>query len=216
MCGAGVMRLILVRHGETAHHRAGLRVGRADVPLNERGLAQARALATSFARPPVAIYASPLQRARETAAAIATATGIDVQVVPELVEMDVGEMARLSKAELRLRYPEFAAQWRSEGAADARVPGGETLREVQERAWRAVEQIQVAHPAGEVVAVTHDFVIRTIVCRALDLPLARLRRLRQGLAAKTVIELRKEGPALLQLNDNAHLVAAALGDDTAG
>ncbi len=129
--------------------------------------------------------------------------------------MDVGEMARLSKAELRPLNPEFAAQWRSAGAADARVPGGETLREVQERAWRAVEQIQVAHPAAEVVAVTHDFVIRTIVWRALDLPLAHLRRLRQELATKTVIELRDDGAALLQLNDNAHLLAAALADGPA-
>jgi probable phosphoglycerate mutase len=93
------------------------------------------------------------------------------------------------------------------------MPGGETLREVQDRAWEAVERMRAAHPDGEVVAVTHNFVILTLACRALDLPLAGFRRLRQALASKTVLDVRDSGSTLLQLNDNAHLLAAGLGDD---
>lgn len=200
------MRLILVRHGETAWHRAGRRVGHADVPLNERGLQQARALASSFAQPPVAIYASPLLRAQQTAERIGLANHVPVRTLAELIEMDLGEMGNLGKTELRARYPEFAARWRSEDAADARAPGGETLREVQVRVWRAVEWLRQTHPVGDVVAVTHDFVIRTIICRALDLPLSRLRRLRQDLASKTVVELSDGGARLLHFNDDSHLV----------
>ena len=166
------MRLILVRHGETEHNRGKLTLGRADVPLNDRGRAQARALAASFTHPPAAIYASPLARSFETARPMSAATGVAVVTEPGLIEMDVGEMEHLSGAELRERYPDFLRLWLSGDAADARMPGGETLREVQERAWPAIELMQAAHPEAEVVAVTHNFVIATAVCRALNLPLS--------------------------------------------
>jgi broad specificity phosphatase PhoE len=207
------MRLILVRHGETEHNRGGRTLGRADVPLNERGRAQARAVAASFTRPPAAIYASPLARAHETAAAIGGATGVTILPEPDLIEMDVGEMEHLTGAELRERYPEFLRLWLSGDAADARMPGGETLREVQARAWAAIERMGQAHPDGEVVAVTHNFVILAVVCRALNLPLSEFRRLRHGLASRTVIDIREGSAALIQLNDNAHLLAAGLADD---
>lgn len=207
------MRLILVRHGETEHNRSGLTLGRADVPLNERGRAQARAVAASFTRPPAAIYVSPLARAQETAAAIVAATGVTAVAEPDLIEMDVGEMEHLTGAELRERYPEFLRLWLSGDAADARMPGGETLREVQERAWGAIERMRAAHAGEEVVAVTHNFVIATAVCRALNLPLAEFRRVRHGLASRTVIDIGDGGATLIQLNDTAHLLAAGLADD---
>ncbi len=222
------MRLILVRHGETEHNRRKLTLGRADVPLNERGRAQARAVAASFTRAPVAIYASPLSRAFEMARVIGAATGVDVAIEPDLVEMDVGEMEHLTGAELRERYPEFLRSWLSNGAADARMPGGETLREVaadarmpggetlrevQDRTWPALERMRAAHPDGEVVAVTHNFVILTAVCRALNLPLSEFRRIRHGLASRTVIDMRDGGATLIQLNDHAHLLAAGLSGD---
>jgi broad specificity phosphatase PhoE len=209
------MRLILVRHGETDHNKSGTTLGRFDAPLNERGLAQARAVATSFRRPPDAIVASPLQRALYTAELIGAETGAPISVEQQLIEMDVGEMEHLSLTQLRERYPEFLRAWSSAGAAaaDARMPGGEALAEVQERAWSAVQRLHEAHRYGEVVAVTHNFVILTIVCRAIGLPLGDFRRLRQALAAKTVIEFHEHGQALLQLNDISHLIAAGLGED---
>lgn len=209
------MRLILVRHGETEHNRGKLTLGRADVPLNERGRAQARAVAASFTRAPAAIYTSPLSRAFETASAVGAATGVDVVMEPDLVEMDVGEMEHLTGAELRDRYPEFLRAWLSDKAADARMPGGETLREVQDRAWRVLERLREVHGDGEIVAVTHNFVILTAVCRALNLPLSEFRRIRHGLASRTVIDIRDSGATLIQLNDHAHLLAAGLvGDPT--
>lgn len=207
------MRLILVRHGETEHNRGKLTLGRADIPLNERGRAQAQAVAASFTRPPAAIYASPLSRAFDTASAIGAATGVAVVVEPDLVEMDVGEMEHLTRVELRARYPDFLRTWLSGDAADGRMPGGETLREVQDRAWRALERMRDAHVDGEVVAVTHNFVILTAVCRALNLPLSEFRRIRHGLASRTVIDIRDSGATLIQLNDHAHLLAAGLAGD---
>ena len=217
------MRLILVRHGETEHNRGKLTLGRADIPLNPLGRAQARAVAASFTRAPAAIYASPLARAFDTASAIGAATGVGVVVEPDLVEMDVGEMEHLTGAELRERYPDFLRVWLSGGAADARtpgddaadarMPGGETLREVQDRAWRALERLREAHGDAEIVAVTHNFVILTVVCRALNLPLSDFRRVRHGLASRTVIDMRESSATLIHLNDHAHLLAAGLAGD---
>ena len=209
------MRLILVRHGETEHNRGGITLGRFDAPLNERGLAQARAVATSFRRAPEAIYASPLKRALDTARMIGAEAGVAVAIDDGLIEMDVGEMEHLSGAELRERYPEFLRGWLSGDAADARMPGGETLAEVQVRAWDAIGRMRADHGEGEVVAVTHNFVILTLVCRALGLPLGEFRRLRQALAAKTVLDMRDGAATLLQLNDDAHLLAGGLNDDGA-
>lgn len=205
------MRLIIVRHGETAHNRDQVTLGRADVPLNDLGIKQAAAVAASFASAPVAVYASPLRRAVDTARGIAAAHALGVTVEPALIEMDVGEMEHLGYAELREKYPAFLRAWMSADAADARMPGGETLREVQERAWGAVARMRDAHRDGDVVAVTHNFVTLTIICAALDLPLSHFRRVRQALAAKTVIEFGERGVVLAQLNDVSHLVAAGLG-----
>jgi broad specificity phosphatase PhoE len=209
------MRLILVRHGETEHNRGQVTLGRADVPLTDRGRDQARAVAASFASPPAAVYSSPLSRALDTARAIA-GTGAPPTVDDALIEMDIGEMEHLTGADLRERYPDFLRQWMSIDVATARMPGGETLLEVQDRAWGAVERMRERHGDADVVAVTHNFVILTLLCRALNLPLADFRRIRQALAAKTVIDVRDSSTTLLQLNDNAHLVAAGCADDLAG
>jgi broad specificity phosphatase PhoE len=215
------MRLILIRHGETEHNRGQITLGRFDAPLNERGRAQAQAVASSFLRAPDAIYASPLSRAADTAAAIAAATGARVTIEPDMIEMDVGEMEHLALGELRERYPDFLRLWRStgsadartRGAADARMPGGETLREVQARAWGAVERMRAEWPHGQVVAVSHNFVILTLICRALNLPLGEFRRVRKSLASRTILDVQEAHCTLLQLNDNAHLLARALGED---
>jgi broad specificity phosphatase PhoE len=209
------MRLVLVRHGETEHNRGGLTLGRHDVPLNAKGLLQAAAVASSFPRPPEAIYTSPLRRASAIAEAIAARTGLEAAIDPDLVEMDVGEMEHLSRDDLRARYPDFLKLWRSGDVERARMPGGETLGEVQDRAWAAVERLRQRHPEGVVVAVTHNFVIATIVCRAVGLPLARFRRVRIALAGKSVLDMREDGAALIQLNDAAHLLAVGLAGDPA-
>jgi probable phosphoglycerate mutase len=211
------MRLILVRHGETEHNRGNITLGRADVPLNARGMAQAQAVAASFTRKPSAIYASPLKRAADTASMIGSRTGASVTTDGDLVEMDVGEMEHLTGEELRARYPDFLGLWMSEEeGADARMPGGETLREVQDRAWRFVERAAAANADGTIVAVTHNFVILTLVCRALELPLARFRRMRPAVGSKSAIEVRDGRARLLRFNDVAHLALAGLADDPDG
>jgi broad specificity phosphatase PhoE len=210
-------RLILVRHGETAHNLGNVTLGRADVPLNDRGRAQARAVAASLLRPPAAIYFSPLSRAAETARIIGTATGVTPEAEPGLIEMDVGEMEHLSGADLREKHPDFLRAWMSDACADVRMPGGETLREVQERAWATVLRLASGHPSGTVVAVTHNFVISMLVCRALDLPIEAFRRVgRPPVGSMCTIEIRETSSSVVRLNDISHLIAAGLSAEPGG
>jgi broad specificity phosphatase PhoE len=201
------MRLILVRHGETPHNKTGTTLGRADVPLNERGRQQARDVAGSIAVPIDGIYSSPLSRAADTAAAIADVSGGGVIRTEALIEMDVGEMEHLAHEDLRGRYGDFLREWMSV-PANARMPGGETLAEVQQRAWYWVESALQAHRDETVVAVTHNFVILTIACRAIGLPLDEFRRLKTSVGGKTTLDLGERGAVLLHWNETAHLANA--------
>lgn len=207
------MRLTLVRHGETAHNRGNITLGRFDAPLTERGRAQSRAIAASFAQPPAAIYASPLSRAADTARAIGARTGIVPTIDDALIEMDVGAMEHLTGAELRERYPDFLREWTSEACAEARMPGGETLHEVQARAWASIERMMSTHADTSVIAVTHNFVILTVICRALGLPLSGFRRMRPAVGSITVLDVVDRRALLVRLNDISHLLTAGLADD---
>ncbi|MDZ4278951.1 MAG: histidine phosphatase family protein, partial [Dehalococcoidia bacterium] len=114
---------------------------------------------------------------------------------------------------VRERYPDFLRRWLSDDLAGVPMPGGETLRQVQQRAWSAVETLRERHADATVAAVTHNFVILSLLCRALDLPLARFRRLRHDLAAVSVLELTAERQVLVALNDRSHLRAEDLAGE---
>jgi broad specificity phosphatase PhoE len=200
--------LFLVRHGETDSNRDGLALGRADPPLNETGRRQAEQVARTLAGEAFsAVYSSPLQRAVETARQIAAPHGLEVRAEPGLIEMDVGEMDGLTFKEVRERYPDFIEAWRgSEGPATS-MPGGERLLDVLDRAWRTVASLQARHEQETVCAVTHNFVILTLLTRALGLDPAAFRKLRHSVAGITVLEFDGERVTVLRMNDTCHLDA---------
>ena len=199
------MRLVLVRHGETSHNREGRVQGQNDLGLTSEGRRQAEAVAVSLKGACAeALYASPLRRTMETAEPLARELGLAVIPAEGLMELDTGQMDGLAPEEMRQRYPEFMEQWRL-GATWAAVPGGESLDHLQERAWRAVEEMAAGHPAGTVIVVTHNFTIVMVLCRALELPNPLFRRLRHGLASVTTLEQVRERWVLVGLNDTCHL-----------
>ncbi len=213
------MRVLLIRHGETDHNASGTTLGRADVPLNERGVAQARAVASlangshllDGGLPVAAVYSSPLRRAVATAAPLAEALGLAIETEPRLIEMDVGELEGIGRADVLERYPEFLQAWLSDDLADARMPGGETLREVQARGWAAIGELSAQHLGETIVAVTHNFVILSLLCRAINLPLAQFRGLRHDLAAVSVLDITPERINAVTLNDRCHLLDGQAG-----
>ncbi len=204
--GTSNVRLLLLRHGETAHNAGQIALGREDVPLNERGLRQAQHLGEELAREPIAaIYSSPLQRATATAAPLADALGLTVDVEDGLIEMDVGEVENQTFAELGERFPEFLKEWRSDRVADLCMPGGESLRQVQGRAWAALETIRDRHPNDTIAAVSHNFVILTVLCQVMGIDLSAFRRVRHDLAAVSEIRLEADRATLVRMNDRCHL-----------
>jgi broad specificity phosphatase PhoE len=199
------MKLILVRHGETQWNRENRVVGFADIGLNDEGRKQVKRLALALKEERVdAIYASPLSRAWETAQEVARYHDGEVKADDAFKEMDAGELDGLTYEDMRDRYGELIKQWLSEPASVI-MPGGESLANVQERAWLAVEKIREKHPDDVVMVVSHNFVILCIICKALGLDLSQFRRLRPHVASISILNFGQRGTSLVLFNDTCHL-----------
>ncbi len=200
------MRLYLVRHGETESNRRGLALGRDDVPLNEHGIWQAERVGRALASEPlVAVYSSPLRRALDTAGAVAGHHGREVQVEEGLIEMDVGELDGLTFDEVRKRYPDLLEKWMSGPGPTQTMPGGERLVDVQERAWALVDDLATRHGDKAIAVVSHNFVILSLLARALGIELAQFRRLRHSVGAVSVLDFSPKRVKVVRLNDTCHL-----------
>jgi len=159
--------VLLARHAPT--NWTGRRwCGRADPPLTAAGRRVARDLARALvaelgeqvAPRGVALFNSPAQRARQTAASIAVAFDTDAAIDPDLVEVDVGAAEGLEWAALEMRFPLVAAAIARGEQPD--WPDGETSSEVRQRAARAVERIRAAAIDRPVVVVSHGAILHAI------------------------------------------------------
>jgi alpha-ribazole phosphatase len=205
------MRLLLVRHGETEWNAALRYMGQNAVPLNERGRAQARAVAERLAPDqPAALYTSDLARAAETAAILGERLGVAPRAMPELREIDVGQWEGLTPEELYRRYPDHMKEYDRDPARTVRL-GGESYAQLQQRALQALTTIQNAHRVGEtVLAVSHGGTIRALLCHVIGLDLAHFGRLWLDNASLSELRLSASGWRLARLNDTAHLEGTEL------
>ena len=211
MSAGGPVRLLLIRHAETEQNAGGVVQGRADNPLSDLGRRQIAALGAALAGEPIAaVYSSPLGRALATAEAVAEPHALGVRCDADLAEMDIGAMEGLSSAELRARHPEFLQAWFSEQAGSVPMPGGESLEQVQARASAALRRIVAAHGGETVAVVSHNFLLLTLLCYVIKLPLASFRRLRLHVASVSMVEAREGGFRIDLLNDICHLQRAGL------
>lgn len=200
------MLLYLLRHGETAWNAERRIQGISDTPLNDVGRAQAAALVKALKDRPIEfIVTSPLQRARETASILAEALSVPIEEAPGLAEMNQGAFEGKKIEELREAHNGFFDRW-AETPADVRMPDGETLGELQERAWAAIEQLRERYAGRTLIAVSHNLAISTILCRVLGMELNQIRRLRQHNASLNIIEHSNErGWSAVTVNSLAHL-----------
>lgn len=167
--------LLLIRHGQTAWNADRRVLGRTDLPLDEVGLGQAAALAGVLG-PVHTLWSSPLSRARQTAAALhPSCAPAPAAVDDDLTEMDQGELDGCGEAELRARFGSILSRWRDD-PADLRLPGGETMSEVQVRGLRALGRIAAASaPGSRVAVVTHQLVLSSVLCALRGEPLSAWR-----------------------------------------
>ncbi len=184
----GPPRLILARHGETEYNRRLLCQGWLDEPLNDTGREQACSLAGRLGPDPVArVVASPLKRARATAEEIANRFGLPVEVHDGLREINHGSLEGKPFMELDDFVPGIREAWRMRPHT-VQMPDGETLADLQERAWPVFESVTNEHlyamrnggPYGRLVIVAHAVAIATLMCRLREEPLSRMTAHRLG------------------------------------
>jgi len=194
--------LVLLRHATTA--ATGKRLGgrKPGVHLDAPGRAQAEAAARRLAPLPVAaVYASPLERTRETAAVVARAHGLRVRTERGVLEVDYGDWTDRPLAQLRRH-----ALWRTVQQAPSRMtfPGGESIRAAQQRAVEATERLARAHEGETIVVVSHADVIKAVVAHHLGMGLDLFQRIVISPASSTTILLPDGAPSLLlALNDTS-------------
>lgn len=200
-------RILLARHGETEWNAIRRVQGWTDIPLSEKGYAQAEALAGRLDRTPLAaVYSSDLSRATQTAAPVAARQGLTVQTVPELREKGFGEWEGLTQADLERDYPALWHRYHVVRDLEALVPGGETWPQVQERLSVVLRRILAAHPGAEetVLLVGHGGSGRMVILEALGAALPTLLHLDN--ASLSRLDFRGEGDSrVIFLNDTSHL-----------
>jgi broad specificity phosphatase PhoE len=206
------VRIILLRHGRTVVNAEGRLQGRVDAPLDDHGTAQAEALARAvpvLADDVVRIVSSPLQRCRQTAAAVASPLGIDVDVDERWVEMDYGDLDGTPLADVP------ADVWRRWQADLAWRPvGGESVAEVGERVRAACDDLTsgstsregAGPPEGAIVVVSHVSPIKAAVAWALGVGDEVCWRMFMAPASITRIAFRQGRPQLTAFNETHHLM----------
>lgn len=197
--GVRATTLFLVRHA--AQDGLGERLfGRLPgIHLGESGRAQAGQVARRLGRERIAaVYASPMERARDTAEPIAERFGLAVEIAPELNEIDFGGWTGATFADLE--HDERWGRWNRERAT-ACPPGGEGMSAAQDRAAAGLARFQASHPDTGVVAVSHADVIRALVCRVLGLSLDRYHAFEISPGSVTTLVAWEGGAKVQALNE---------------
>tara|TARA_Y100000815_G_C13203807_1_gene447798 strand:- start:92 stop:658 length:567 start_codon:yes stop_codon:yes gene_type:complete len=180
-------------------------LGTSDVPLTDLGKTQAEAAARRAAMfRPKAVYCSPYFRAVESANYLQILTGLSPIRIAGLREMNSGDMEGIKASQMEELYPEYMAQWRSD-ATTTRPPGGETLGEVHNRAWKAFLKIAEECDNEHVIVVAHLFPIQGIICRTLGLNSNQYNRIRVDLGSLSSVQVKGKSGIVLGVNDTSHL-----------
>jgi alpha-ribazole phosphatase len=206
------VRIILVRHGQTAYNLERRYQGHTDIKLTDLGREQAVRVAERLSREPVtAVYSSDLSRAGETARIIAEYHGLPVETDRRLRESAFGDWEGLSVDEIREQYPELFASYRLDSVKH-RAPRGERLESVLDRVACAAEHIVMEHPNGTVVLVGHGGTINAFICHALGASLYTFRKIRLDNCGLTIFSRQPDGKWFLEvLNEACHLKEAGHG-----
>jgi probable phosphoglycerate mutase len=189
----------LLRHGE--HSLQGrIAAGRAPgIGLSERGRAEAEWAAERLAKAKIAaIYASPMERAQETAGIVSRHLDLPVTVRGDLAELDFGEWTGLTFDDIRKdpRWQFWAAH-----RSVACIPGGETMREVQRRVVEAMMEMRETHPDDGIVLVSHGDVLRAALMFALAMPIDFYGRIEVATASVSTIRIDAHGIRVIAINE---------------
>jgi broad specificity phosphatase PhoE len=201
--------IYLLRHGEVMHAATRRFIGHLDVPLSPHGERECAAQADRLRGLPLtAVYCSDLVRARRSGEIIGAPHGLVPVVVPALREMAMGRWDGLTAQEIQAREPAAFAEWMA-GVGQFAFPEGESVPDLIARAWPAFDALAAARAGESIAVVAHGGTNRTLLCRALGLPLGRLLAFGQDYAALSVLERDGHGWALHRVNEKPVLSSAA-------
>lgn len=207
-----MIRILLIRHGQTEWNRREIFRGHADIPLSDQGMRQAQALADRLSDERIAaVYSSPLIRASATAERVAKAHGIQPLTVPALTDISYGAWEGHQHQQVEKLYPDLYVRWRTKPHL-AHPPGGETLAQVRRRVTLALDSIVAGHRQAAIVVVSHRVVNKLILCHALGLGDDAFWRIRQSTCCLNVLEWERDRAVVGLLNDTCHL--RGLEEDT--
>jgi probable phosphoglycerate mutase len=207
-------RLIVIRHGETAWNVDTRIQGHQDIALNTTGLKQADQVADALHDEAVdAIYASDLQRAWQTARAIAQTTGAPLNAERGLRERHFGSFEGQTYAELETRFPEESLRWRRRDP-DWAPPAGESLRAMRERVSSTANRLAQQHLGGQIVLVAHGGVLDQLYRLATRQDLQAPRTWVLGNAAINRLLWTPEGFTLVGWSDTQHLKDANMDESS--
>ncbi len=198
--------VLLVRHGLTPTTGKLLPGRAAGLHLSEAGQAQARRAAERIAQLEKvdAVYASPLERARETAAPIAAAHKLRVQIDKGLLECDFGDWTG-SELKALMKLPEWNTVQRAPSTFT--FPGGESFTAMQNRIVGAIDRLRAAHPGGVIVCVSHADPIKAAVAHALGTHIDLFQRIVISTCSVTAIAYGMGAPAVLTVNSTGGTLA---------
>lgn len=201
------LKLFFLRHGQTTFSRANNYCGSGLNPdLTEDGLEMAQSVAAAYAKLEwQAVYASSLQRTRQTAQPLADALGMTVEARDGLQEIAYGQWEGKTVEEVSREFHDDYLRWTADPAWNAPT-GGELAGTVAQRALRVVEEIRGRFHDGNVMVVSHKATIRILLCSLLGIDVGRFRfRLGCPVGSISVVEFAPHGPLLHALADRTHM-----------
>jgi probable phosphoglycerate mutase len=198
------MRLIVVRHGQTACNVGSIWHGWDECELTEEGLAQARSAGERLASEPIAaVYSSPSRRALQTAEAVAARHGLTPVIEPGLRERNAGEFEGVHVDEVVRRHPTV---WDDRNADfwNWRPPGGESFSQVLGRTLEVVNRIRARHEKDTVALVTHMGPARVLLSELGHIPMEQTYEMEFPSTGITVFDLEGNESRVETMNDAAH------------
>jgi alpha-ribazole phosphatase len=199
------MKLLLARHGETDWNAAQRFQGQSDVPLNEAGIQQATALGNRLWREHIdVIYASDLQRARETARLIAKHHSCKIRADSRLRELSFGIWEGQTYDEIKKGAPSAIAAWEADFLTTA-PPNGETLEQLTARVGSMLSDLRVQHADQTLLIVAHGGSLQVLLCLALNLSPSMYWQFHLSPASLSEIVFYPAGAIINLLNDTCHL-----------
>jgi probable phosphoglycerate mutase len=201
--------ILMIRHGETEWNTAKRLQGHSDIPLNEKGIEQALALARALREEKLsAVFSSDLQRASKTAEEIAKWHRLPVHIDPAFRERSYGIFEGLSRDEIKTRYPESHAAWYAADPDHVFPPGerpAESMRTFHHRAIDAISRIAEQYNGQKIVLVAHFGIIESAYRVAHGMPLEVRTRVPVLNTGINRFLIREKQIALLEWGDNEHL-----------